>query len=256
MAEAGLAMALPDRSRRAVALTGLNVLAVGLALGALHVAGVVVSGTGQQPLIAAVDPRGDALGGAAALPRAAPRVPIALTAVADAETLFAQPAPEAAPLTTEWSGGTTGGFVAPAPVAAPQAPTVVAVASNPAPVAPRSAPVLADILPPVGKIVGVAERGRVVGASLQQATAPLVEVADNSLDLLMPGGRASVSGDAGGGAISVTAGGQASVGAPAQGLTQTVAQATQPVTQTVAQATEPVTQTVSHVVSSVGGLLR
>ena len=227
----GLAQAaLPDRQRRIAAVAGLNVLAVGLAFGALHITGAIVSDNRQQPLIAAVDPRGDTLAPPAVLPphpHLAPSVALALAAVPDADVLFAAPL---LPPTTFGEGSSSvasGGFVA--------APPPAVAGDPPATTAPPPRPLaFADILPPVAKIVGLAERGRILAVDqLRRTTTPLVLIADNSLDV-----SAAVAGQAG-------IAGSADIGGSIGGNVAAPVAAT-------AQATA----SVAHAVGSVTGALR
>ena len=118
----GIAVALPDRQRRVLAVAGLNVLAVGLAFGALHVGGVIVSGNRQGPLIAAVEPRDDlvALPAASApSPHLAPTAPFVLAASVGADILYAEPLLSAASFGDGSSFPATGRFVAPPGSVAP-----------------------------------------------------------------------------------------------------------------------------------------
>jgi hypothetical protein len=236
----GIAVALPDRQRRVLAVAGLNVLAVGLAFGALHVGGVIVSGNRQGPLIAAVEPRDDlvALPAASApSPHLAPTAPFVLATSVGADILYAEPLLPAASFGDGSSFPAKGRFVAPpGSVAATEGPPPP---STPPPIAaPPPAVTLADILPPVARIVRLAEFGRATAAAqLRPTTSPLVQIADNSLD---------VPGSSGGAVGSTNVGARASV----SGGGVTVAAAV------TAQAITPVTVSVARVAGNVTGLLR
>lgn len=129
--------------RRAALVGGLNVVAVALAFGALHLGGTIVEGAREQPRVAA-QPSPEAVVAPAArvsapIPHLAPAL---LAATPDAATLFAAPIVEP----TAFVGGTTA-VAADTPSALASSPALAAPSLAHGPVGPQSA------VPAIQKVV-------------------------------------------------------------------------------------------------------
>jgi hypothetical protein len=171
-----------------------------------------------------------------------------VAAVPNAEVLFGAPvAPVAFSTGSPAASGPSTFTTSPADPAPPPP-----VATND----PREPPVdgTPQATPPVAKIASIAVRGRELAlAMIDRATAPVINVADRSLDRLLLRDLPAASGGVGTGSSSAGTGTASNV-AVSNGTVQ-VASTTQAITTPVAQTVAPVTQAVGNAVGTVVGLL-
>lgn len=231
-AYAGFSGALRERVRPFAVIAAVDVLAVALAFGALHVAGMMMGGGNVpqliQPTSASAEPLAEAPPAAPPLPHVAPpREQFA--AMPDVGVMFEEPVVAMAQGFTFDNPSTSSSstFV-------PPSPPPVAVA-DPEP-APTPAPVPMPRLRPLQRLAAVA--------------APVIDAADGSLDRLLlrdvvPAFGATVA-QTGNVARQTTT-------ETLQGVTAAVASAVAPTTATVQTVAQNVTQ---PIVQRIGGLLR
>jgi hypothetical protein len=226
---AGFTGLVRGRGKRIATIAAVDILAVGVALGALHLGGVMM-GSGALPdlvpPVSAAEPT-SATTPIVPVPRTAPHVAAHLAAEPDATVMFAAPVDIAEGFTLAAAPAATSTFTTPTPSAEPAAegPTLAAAE-------PQGDPVPLPRLRPVAHVAAIA--------------APVIDAADGSLDRLLmrdiPDASTAVRSlatttlNTGTGAVTRVAS-----AAPLQGVTQTVVQT----------ATAPVQQ----VVSTVRGLL-
>ncbi|MEJ0012535.1 MAG: hypothetical protein WDM94_07900 [Bauldia sp.] len=234
---AGFAGAIRGRARPIAVIAAVDVLAVALAFGAIHLTGMMVGGSNIPQLIPPVSAATEPV--AATTPLVPPTrrlvpAPRALAAMPDAAVMFARPV-------AMIDRGFT--FAAPSSSSSSfETPPAAVAAVEPAPPVAAPTPVPTPRLRPLERVAAIAT--------------PVIDAADGSLDRLLlrdvvPAVGTSVA-QTGNALRQTTTGAEGAVSAAVASTATVVA----PVTATVQTMAQNVTQPVASVVQSVAGLLR
>jgi hypothetical protein len=233
---AGFAGAIRGRARPFAVIAAVDVLAVALAFGALHLTGMMVSGSGLPQLVPPVNAATEPVAATTPLVPPAPRLaPVRheLAAMPDAAVMFGKPI-----------AMIDRGFTFEAPAASSSShfePPATVAAAEPEP-APAPAPVPTPHLRPVERVA--------------QVTTPVIDAADGSLDRLLLRDVVPAAGAAAAQTGAVVRETTNDVLGAVRTAVASAAPVTGPVTATVQTVAQNVTQPVAQAVQGVTGLLR